>query len=332
MLQDTLRKNMDHAVAFWSTAPGAGQLRPQPLPAPVAGEVIVQTLFSGVSRGTESLVFNGQVPASEWPRMRAPFQAGDFPFPVKYGYASVGRVVGGDGALLGQHVFCLHPHQTRYVVPASAVHQLPADVPASRAVLAANLETALNAVWDADLRAGDEVRVVGGGSIGLLTAWLATQLPGCNVQLIDTNPHRAAIARALGVAFALPDNAQGNADAVLHASGSEAGLQLCLQLAGFEACITELSWYGDRAPAVPLGGAFHSQRLTLRASQVGSVATVQRPRWTHARRLQLALSLLRDSRLDALLNSEGQFQHLPTDMPRLAQADSGVIMHRVIYD
>jgi len=332
MLQDTLRKIMNHAVAYWSTAPGIGELRPQPLPAPAVGEVIVQTLFSGVSRGTESLVCNGRVPESEWSRMRAPFQQGDFPFPVKYGYANVGRVIDGGPDLLGQLVFCLHPHQTRYVVPANAVHPLPADLPAARAVLAANLETALNAVWDADLRPGDDVRVVGAGSIGLLTAWLAAQLPGCAVQLIDINPARAAVARALGVPFALPQDARGNADAVLHASGSEAGLQLCLQLAGFEACITELSWYGDRTPALPLGGAFHSQRLTLRASQVGSVAAVQRARWTHSRRLRLALELLRDPRLDALIDSEGHFSQLPTDMPRLAQANSGVIMHRVIYD
>ena len=332
MLLETLRRIMNHAVAYWSTAPGCGQLRSQPLPAPADDEVIVQTLFSGVSRGTEALVCNGRVPASEWLRMRAPFQAGDFPYPVKYGYANVGRVIGGGADLLGQLVFCLHPHQSHYVVPASAVHRLPPDLPAARAVLAANLETALNAIWDAALCPGDEVRVVGAGSIGLLTAWLAAQIPGCCVQLIDINPERAAVAEALGVPFALPAQARGEADAVLHASGSQAGLQLCLQLAGFEACITELSWYGDQAPAVPLGGAFHSQRLTLRASQVGSVATAQRARWTHRRRLQVALGLLRDPRLDALINSDGRFSQLPTDMPRLAQADSGVIMHRVIYD
>lgn len=285
-----------------------------------------------MSRGTEALVFSGRVPQSQWQRMRAPFQAGDFAFPVKYGYASVGQVVAGEVLPQGQTVFCLHPHQTHYVVPASAVHPVPEGVPARRAVLAANLETALNAVWDAQVLPGDQVRVVGGGSIGLLTAWLAAQIPGCDVQLIDSNPHRAAVAAALGVAFALPAEARGGADAVLHASGSEAGLQLCLALAGFEAVITELSWYGDRMPALPLGGDFHSQRLALRASQVGAVATVQRPRWDHTRRLRLALGLLRDSRLDCLLDSSGRFDQLPQDMPRIAQPDSGVIMHCVTYD
>lgn len=307
-------------------------MRPETLPAAGAGEVIVQTRFSGVSRGTEALVFNGQVPQSQWQRMRAPFQAGDFAFPVKYGYASVGQVVAGDARLQGQTVFCLHPHQTHYVVPASAVQPLPEGVPARRAVLAANLETAVNAVWDADLRPGDQVRVVGGGSVGLLTAWLAAQIPGCEVQLIDSNPSRGPVAAALGVGFALPAQARGDADAVLHASGSEAGLQLCLALAGFEAVITELSWYGDRSPSLPLGGNFHSQRLTLRASQVGTVATVQRARWNHARRLRLALGLLRDPRLDCLLDSTGRFERLPHDMPRIAQPGSGVIMHCVTYD
>ncbi len=323
---------IDHATAFWIAEPGRGELRRETLRAPAAGEVIVQTLFSGVSRGTESLVFNGAVPVSEHQRMRAPFQAGELPAPVKYGYTSVGRVVGGVAGLIGARVFCLHPHQTHYVVPATAVHRLPDDVPAERAVLTANLETAINAVWDAEIRPGDEVRVVGGGSVGLLAAWLAGRIPGCNVQLIDSNPARAVVAAQLGVGFALPDAARGNADVVIHASGSEAGLNLAISLAGFEACITELSWYGDRPVSLALGGAFHSQRLTLRASQVGAIATLQRARWTYARRLALALSLLREPALDALIDSEGRFQDLPADMARLAQASGTVILHRIRYD
>jgi threonine dehydrogenase-like Zn-dependent dehydrogenase len=294
--------------------------------------VIVQSLYSGVSRGTESLVFGGHVPASEYQRMRAPFQAGDFPAPVKYGYSSVGRVVGGEPGLRDALVFCLHPHQTNYVVPATAVHRLPDGLPPARAVLAANLETALNGIWDADVHAGDRVSVVGGGSIGLLVAWLASRMPGCEVQLVDTNPARGPVAQRLGFAFALPDAARGDADVVLHASGTQAGLNTALALAGYEACVTELSWYGDRGVTLALGGAFHSRRLQLRSSQVGAVASVQRPRWTHARRLGLALSLLRDASLDALINSEGRFADLPATMLGLSQPDGDAIVHRVVYD
>lgn len=321
----------DHAVSFWIAAPGRGELRREALPLATADEVIVQTLFSGVSRGTESLVFSGSVPSGEYRRMRAPFQAGEFPAPVKYGYASVGRVVAGPASLRDACVFCLHPHQTRYVVPATAVHVLPEGLPPARAILAANMETALNALWDADLRPGDRTSVVGGGSIGLLVAWLAARMPGCEVQLVDCNAARAEIAGRLGIDFAQPDAARGDADAVFHASGTQEGLGLALSLAGFEATVTELSWYGDRPVTVPLGGAFHSQRLVLRSSQVGAVASGQRPRWTHARRLALALRLLRDPVLDLLVNSEGRFEDLPADLPRLARAGGEVIQHRVHY-
>ena len=174
------------AQACWLVEPGRAELRTETLPEPTADQVRVRTLHSGISRGTETLVFRGEVPASEFERMRAPFQAGDFPGPVKYGYSSVGIVEAGPAALLGRAVFCLFPHQTRYVVPADAVHVLPDGVPPARAVLAANLETAVNALWDAAPRVGDRIAVVGGGVVGLLVAWLAGRMPGCAVQVVDT--------------------------------------------------------------------------------------------------------------------------------------------------
>ena len=239
----------DDTLAFWITAPGRGELRRESVPAPRDGEASVRTLFSGVSRGTESLVFNGNVPPGEYGRMRAPFQAGQFPAPVKYGYINVGRVLEGPPALAGQTVFCLYPHQQRYVVPCAALHVIPDTVPAGRAVLAANLETALNGLWDAGAAAGDRICVVGACSIGRLVAWLALRMPGCSVELVDAGPQRAAVARALGVAFASPADATPEADVVLHASGAPAGLSLALRLAGFEATVVELSWYGDRPVA-----------------------------------------------------------------------------------
>jgi threonine dehydrogenase-like Zn-dependent dehydrogenase len=259
--------------------------------------------------------------------MRAPHQAGDFPFPVKYGYASVGRVIDGEHA--GRDVFCLYPHQSRYVVPAAAVIPVPDGVPAGRAVLAANLETALNGLWDAALRLGDRVTVVGGGVVGCLVAYLAARVPGCAVELVDVAPARAVVAAALGVDFALPSRARPDADLVVHASGDPAGLTTALALAGHEATVLELSWYGDRAVTVPLGAAFHARRLTLRSSQVGGLPAEQRARWTHRRRLALALSLLGDPALDVLIDGESDFAELPSLLPSLATMPS--LCHRLRY-
>lgn len=326
------------ARAFWTVAPGRGELRAEPLAAPAEGEVLVRALYSGVSRGSETLVFRGEVPESERQRMRAPFQAGELPGPVKYGYSSVGRIEQGPAALHGRTVFCLHPHQDLYVVPAEAVHPLPEDVPPARAVLAANTETALNALWDADLRIGDRLTVIGAGALGCLVAWLAGRIPGCGVELVDPNERRRAIARALGVAFATPASARAEADVIVHASGSPEGLALALRIAALESTIVELSWYGSRLVPLPLGEAFHARRLTLKSSQVGTVAGVQRARWTPRRRLALALSLLTDPAVDALVTDESPFAELPQVMQRLsappadAPEAADTLCHRVRYE
>jgi threonine dehydrogenase-like Zn-dependent dehydrogenase len=322
---------LEETLAFWVAAAGRGEIRGETLAAPAPGDVKVQALYSGVSRGTESLVFRGHVPPSEYQRMRAPFQVGQFPAPVKYGYASVGLVLEGPAERVGNVVFCLYPHQQRYVLPASATHPVPPNVPATRAILAANLETALNGIWDSGAGPGDRVTVIGAGSVGCLVAWLASRIPGCDVELVDLNPGRRAVADRLGTKFSHPDFARDRADVVLHASGSSEGLALAMRVAGFEATIVELSWYGDRPVTLALGEAFHSQRLTLKSSQVGTVADSRRGRWTFARRMELALSLLAAPELDVLINSEGRFEDLPQTLGELSSAASDAIMHRVKY-
>lgn len=291
----------------------------------------MRALHSGISRGTELLVFRGEVPESEYERMRAPFQEGGFPAPLKYGYASVGLVEQGPQTLVGRAVFCLYPHQTHYVVPADAVHPLPEGLPPARAVLAANMETAVNALWDAAPHVGDRIAVVGAGVVGLLTAWLAGRMPGCAVELVDTNPERRAVAERLGLGFASPEAARPDADLVVHASGSPEGLATSLRLAAFEATVLEMSWYGRRAVTLPLGEAFHSRRLTLRSSQVGQVALHQRSRWSHGRRMALALSLLRDPVLDALITDAAPFAELPAVLERLAAGAPQTLCHRIDY-
>lgn len=321
----------DKTRAFWIAEPGRGEIRTAKLPAVSKGDVVVRALFSGISRGTEALVFNGHVPESERERMRAPFQEGDFPAPVKYGYSSVGRIEEGADGLAGRNVFVLYPHQTRYAVPAQAVHIVPDDVPPQRAILAANLETAINGLWDASPHIGDRVSVVGGGTVGCLCALLASRIVGCEVELVDANPTRANVARALGVRFAAPHRGSADADVVIHASGSPEGLATALQLAGFEGRIVELSWFGDRPVTLPLGARFHASRLSIVSSQVGSVATSQRARWDTRRRMQLALRLLADPIFDVLITGECAFDDLPEVMATITAPGSDVLCQRVRY-
>jgi NADPH:quinone reductase-like Zn-dependent oxidoreductase len=324
--------SMREAQAFWVVAPGRGEIRARQLRSVEPGEVLIRTLVSAISRGTETLVFRGEVPESEWQRMRCPFQEGEFPAPVKYGYSAVGIVEDGPASDVGRRVFCLHPHQNRFIVPREAVIDVPTDVPDRRATLAANMETAVNALWDATPGAGDRIAVIGAGVVGCLTAALAARLPGSEVELIDVNSARESIATALGCRFAAPQDALAEADLVIHASGTPDGLAKALAIAGFEATVLEMSWYGARTVPLALGGAFHSRRLTLRSSQVGSVPPHRRQRWSRRRRLALALSLLRDPVFEALLSGESAFSTLPDLMPRLAASPAGVLCHTLRYD
>jgi NADPH:quinone reductase-like Zn-dependent oxidoreductase len=319
------------AHALWITAREHAELRRESLPALAAGEVLVRALYSGISRGSESLIYRHAVPESERARMRAPHQSGQLPGPVKYGYASVGQVLEGPAALCGRAVFCLYPHQSLYAVPESSVLPLPEGVPPARAVLAANMETALNALWDARPLLGQRIVVVGAGVVGALCGYLAGRIPGCEVWLVDRLPARAALAAALGVRFALPEAAPHGADLVLHASASAAGLALALTLAADEATVLELSWYGDTPVSLPLGAAFHAGRLTLQSSQVGRVGGAMRGRRSLRERLALALSLLDDPALDNLISGECTLAELPAQLPVLFGPESGALCQRVRY-
>ncbi len=319
----------DDALAFWLRAPGHGEIRPVTLPEPEDADVVVRTLRSGVSRGTETLVFRGGVPAAQYAAMRAPFQEGEFPGPVKYGYLNVGAVEYGPRELRGRTVFCLYPHQTAYVVPATAVTVVPEDVPPARAVLAGTVETAVNALWDSPPLVGDRVAVVGAGMVGCCVARLLARFPAVAVTLVDVDPSRAEVAATLGAGFAAPEDAAGGCDLVVHASATPAGLTRALELLAPEATVVELSWYGDRPVPVPLGEFFHSRRLTIRSSQVGGIAPGRRR--TYAQRMALALELLRDPAFDALLTGACDFDELPAVMPRLASGDLPALCHVVNY-
>ncbi|WP_308491139.1 zinc-dependent alcohol dehydrogenase [Microbacterium terrisoli] len=319
------------ALALWLSEPGLAEIRAQPLPARGPDDVLVHTRYSGISRASEALVFRGGVPDSQRAVMRAPFQEGDFPAPVKYGYLNVGVVQAGPSALAGRTVFCLYPHQTAYVVPASAVTVVPDGVPAQRAVLAGTVETAVNALWDAAPLIGDRIAVVGAGMVGCCVARLLAQIVGVRVTLVDVDVARSATAAALGVDFALPGAAPVGCDLTIHTSGTSAGLQLALDLLGPEGTVIDLSWYGDSDVRLSLGGAFHSSRLSIRSSQVSAVAPARRRRRTTRQRLEFALTLLRDPAFDALITGTSRFEDLPDVFPRLAAGHLPALCHTVSY-
>lgn len=317
--------------SLWYIGPGQAEIRSETLGPLSTESVQVRTLFSALSRGTESLVYRGLVPQSEYVRMAAPWMGGAFPFPVQYGYSNIGRIEAGPSHLIDQLVFALRPHQTVYQAGLSEVIALPAGLSAQRAVLAANMETALNAVWDAAPGPGDRIAVIGGGVVGCLVAYLCGHLPGAEVTLVDINPDRALIANALGVAFAGPAEAPSDCDVVFHCSATAAGLTTAIAAAGDEALVLELSWYGTTPVEVPLGGAFHSRQIRLQSSQVGHIATSHRPRWTYQRRLSAALGMLTDPRLDVLLSSPIAFTDLPKHLPTILGAQSDVLCCLIDY-
>ncbi len=323
---------MTEARAFWVREPGAGEIRPATLPAAGPDDVVVRTLRTAVSRGTETLVFEGRVPPSQYDLMRAPFQEGEFPGPVKYGYLNVGVVEHGPAHLQDRIVFCLYPHQTRYVVPADAVIAVPQEVPVERAVLAGTVETALNALWDVAPAAGDRFAVIGAGMVGACVARLVALTPGVEVTLVDIDPAREKTALAMGAAFATPERAPVDCHTIVHTSATSEGLQRALELLAPDGTVVEMSWYGDRQVTLPLGEAFHSKRLTIRASQVGAVTRSKRDRYTTSERRAIALDVLRDPAYDVLLTGTSSFQQLPEVMARLTDGTLRALCHSISYD
>ena len=327
--------SINTARHFLIRSPGKGEVVKTHLAPRKDNEVLVRALFSGISRGTETLVFRGEVPPAEYQSMRAPFQEGEFPGPLKYGYISVGKIEEGPDPLpkhlINRTVFCLYPHQDFYCVPVSSVTAVPPDVPASRAVLAANMETALNVLWDAQPVVGDRIVIIGAGVVGLLIAWLCRQIPATKVSIVDINPSRESVATDLGIQFLVDSPHDANADIVIHASGKPDGLRSALDVAGMEATIVDVSWYGNRLVSLPLGEAFHSRRLTIRSSQVGRIRPDRALRWNRNQRIKLALDFLREPKLDILISGESRFEELPEVLASLSSDSDGTLCHRIKY-
>lgn len=289
--------------------------------------VLIKSLYGGISRGTERVVFNAAVPETEFQRMRCFGQEGEFSFPVKYGYCAVGEVL--EGELSGKLVFALHPHQDYFRIAEDRIHPLPEDLPANRAILAANMETALNITWDAEVIAGEKIAVIGAGVVGILSAYLS-QKQGADVVLIDINPERARIASKLGIEFSSPEKITAEFDTIIHTSASSEGLSMALEIARDEGKIIEASWFGNKSVSLPLGGAFHSRRLKIISSQVGKIPTSKKD-WTFNMRMQRAIELLKDSKLDSLISGETGFEDIADEYAGIINHPN-TLCHRIRYE
>lgn len=293
------------ATALWFPRARTVELRREVLPAPGPGEVRVRALASGLSHGTEMLVYRGEVPAGTGLDLST--LRGSFAFPISYGYASVGRVVSAaedvDAPRPGDLVFVHHPHQTGYVVPASLPVILPADLPPELGVFLANVETAINVMLDAHPRLGERVVIFGQGVVGLLLTQLARRTGVERIVTVDPIPLRRELSLRVGadvslapgdsVAAKLRDLTGGvGADLAVEASGNPAALAAALNCVAAEGTVVVSSWYGTKEVTLPLGEAFHRGRIRLVSSQVGSIDPALTARWNHRRRLDLARDLL----------------------------------------
>ncbi len=311
--------------SLWLTAPKMVEFRTETIPPPGSGEIRVQTIASALSQGTEMLVYRGEVPV-DLP-LDLPALSGSFAFPIKYGYATVGRVLdlGDDvtGFARGDAVFVHHPHQSTFVVPTNpadgpAPVRLPDDLDPLLGLFVANLETAVNVLLDSGIRLGETALVFGQGTVGLLIAQLLRHAGAGQVIVVDPLERRRTLAFKLGVDVALEPGSEmlervmeltegRGADVAIEVSGSGAALQSAIESVAVEGTVVVVSWYGTKTVSLALGEHFHRGRVRIRSSQVGRISPELSARWDHARRLRLSVELLPRLELSELISHRFRF-------------------------
>lgn len=315
--------------ALWIAEAGRAELREEALTPLEDGWCRVDAIYSAVSPGTERLVANGRVPEEIADVMRCPYMDGSFAFPLKYGYSMVGRVSEGPEDVRGRLVHVLHPHQSRFDVRVGDVRFVPDAISPDRATLASNLETAVTALWDSRIVAGERALVIGFGIVGSLVARLLSRVPGVEVDVLDRDASKRHLATRLG--FAAIDEPRADYDVAFGASGSPDEVQTAIDAVGVEGRIVELSWLGMRESRVLLGGSFHSGRKQLVASQVSNIPPYLRGRWDHARRTRLVFSLLRDPVFDRHITRTIAFDEMPRFIEELCGGESDGLSVTVRY-
>jgi 2-desacetyl-2-hydroxyethyl bacteriochlorophyllide A dehydrogenase len=331
------------ARALWFTAPRTAELRPERVPPPAPGEVRVKTIASAISHGTEMLVYRGEVP-TDLP-LDLPTLAGDFSFPIKYGYASVGRVLDAGVEHLSPDdlVFVHHPHQEAFVVPADLPVRLPEGLDPTVGLFFANLETALNVVHDTPLRLGETALVFGQGVVGLLVTQLVKRAGADRVLAVDPIQKRRNLALDAGADEAfepgedlhqrvLEATAGRGADVAVEASSSGAALQAAVDAVATEGTVVVASWYGTKPVSLSLGGHFHRGRVRLRSSQVGRMNPELGSRWDRARRTETVHGLLPRLRLKGLISHQIPFEKAPEAYRLVDESSDETVQVILIHD
>lgn len=322
---------MQQPTALWHLSETHSEIRQIPSVLFLEGYCEIKALYSLISTGTERLVASGKVPEELHASMQVPYMEGSFSLPVKYGYSLVGEVVDGPENLKRKIVHLLHPHQDYCVVLAEDVFVIPREIPSQRAILASNLETALNALWDSGVSAGDKVMVAGFGIIGSLVVRLLTLMPAVQVMVIDTDPNRKKLAETMGFSTAHAEELDADFDLAFHCSGHETGLQTCIDKAGPEGKVIEMSWYGNKPVTLNLGGTFHSQRKSIISSQVSSLPASKQARWNFYRRKQVVFELLKNPAFDQHIAATIAFQELPALFEKIRKGQTDALSYGVSY-
>jgi threonine dehydrogenase-like Zn-dependent dehydrogenase len=298
------------ANALWHNTSECSAVLEQELPDRNNHMLLIESLYSLVSLGTERLVASALMPVAIWNEMVVPYMEGSFSLPCKYGYSLVGRVLKGPAQYKGKTVHLMHPHQDKSWVNASSVYAIPPEIPAQRAVLASQVETAVNAIWDSRISLGDTILVAGFGLVGAIIALLASAIPGVKVVILEKNEYRKAIAREM--CFHVLDRMEDNNDLfdlAIHTTGDEKALQYCIDHIGRESQVTEVSFYGKKSVNLALGGTFHTGRKRIVASQVSQIPSHMLSRWNLERRKDLVFNILKDKRFDLLTGNIVPFEH-----------------------
>ena len=290
--------------------------------------VLVKTLYSGISKGTENLVARGKIHKSQFKIMRCPFQDGNFSFPIKYGYINIGEIIDGPISLTGKKIFTLFPHQTVFEISTKNINLIK-NKNAKKYLLTANMETAVNIFWDSQAKKNDRILIVGLGSVGLLTAYFFKLKGYKNLYVSDVNLSKKSIAKKLNLNF-IHYNKINNLDCIINTTSNYDVLNNSFTKLNLDGKIIEASWYGEKVGKLNLGNEFHSKRLRIISSQVSNIPLHMQKKHNYRSRLKIAINALNDDKLLLLINSVSKFENLEKNYISILK-DKNIIIHAIKY-
>ena len=290
--------------------------------------VLVKTIYSGISKGTEKLISSKMVSKNQFELMQAPFQKGNFNLPIKYGYINVGKIINGPKNLINKNIFSLYPHQTIYEIPIKNINLLPKDN-LKKYVLVANMETAINIFWDCSANKNDKILIFGLGTVGLLTAFFFKLKNYKKIYVYDSNINKKKYCNLLRLNFINLKQAK-DFNIIINTTSNYKVLEKSMSILVNEGKIVEASWYGSKKGYLSLGDYFHSRRLKLISSQVSKIPNHMKNKYDYKKRLKLAINSLKHKKLEKLITSESNFFNLERDYFKILN-NKNTIMHLVKY-